>query len=297
MNELLQIQGALFDINARWDLLADSEKKVAAYVLKEPKKTLHYNVRELAKQSGSSQAAVIRFCRHLDFESFNNFKLRLAKDVFDNYDERYITDMELESESSPTTVIHGVIDRFQRSFISLERTIRGEDLENAVNLMLIAQKIVLFGVGASGVVAFDFMQKLVRVGLSVFYTPDTDLQLTAASTIRAGDCAFIISYSGEKDDMVEAAKQIRKNKASIISLTMDNDNTIRSLSDISLLVPVSERIYRQGASTSRINQLAVIDILYSLMVSRNLDASIEALEHTMEVTHRNPVQNTKKTME
>ena len=86
--------------------------------------------------------------------------------------------------------------------------------------------------------------------------------------------------------MVEAAKQIKKNHATIISLTMDSDNSLRQLSDIDLVVPASERIYRQGASTSRINQLAVIDILYSLMVSKNLDASIEAIEHTMAVTHR-----------
>ncbi len=38
--------------------------------------------------------------------------------------------------------------------------------------------------------------------------------------------------------------------------------------------------------TSRVNQLAVIDIIYSLIVSKNLDASIETIEHTMEVTHR-----------
>lgn len=86
--------------------------------------------------------------------------------------------------------------------------------------------------------------------------------------------------------MKAAAEQLRKNKVPIISLTMDSDNTIRQLSSIHLSVPASERIYRQGASTSRINQLAVIDMLYSLMVSRNLDASIEAIEQTMAATHR-----------
>lgn len=293
MNEKKHIQGALFDINARYDLLSDSEKKVAAFVLREPKKTLHFNVRELSKQSGASQAAVIRFCKHLDFESFSNFKIRLARDVFENYDERYIPDLELESETSPSTVIHTIIERFQRSFVALERIIDTNILEQAVNLMLTAQSTRLFGVGASGVVAFDFMQKLVRLGLPVFFTHDTDLQLTSASTIRPSDCAFIVSYSGENEAMVEAAKQIKKHHATIISLTMDSDNTLRQLSDIDLVVPASERIYRQGASTSRINQLAVIDILYSLMVSKNLDASIEAIEHTMAVTHRDPAKRTK----
>ena len=67
---------------------------------------------------------------------------------------------------------------------------------------------------------------------------------------------------------------------------MDSPNTLRQSADITLLVPASERIYRQGASTSRINQLAVVDILYSLMLSSDLDASIEAIEQTMAATHR-----------
>ena len=288
MSDSPRIEGALFEINARWDMLADSEKKIAAFVLREPKKTLHYNVRELAKQSDSSQAAVIRFCKHLDFDSFNNFKLRLARDIFANYDERYIPDLELESESSPKTVKRDVIERIQRSIAALEKSVDSESLQQAVNAMVQAGTIVLFGVGASGVVAYDFMQKLVRLGKPVFFTQDIDLQLTAASTIRQSNCAFIVSYSGENADMIEVAAQVAKRGSPIISLTMDNDNTIRSLAGIKLVVPVSERIYRQSASTSRINQLAVIDMLYSLMVSVNLDASIDAIQHTMAVTHRDP---------
>lgn len=288
MSDSPRIEGALFEINAKWDMLADSEKKIAAFVLKEPKKTLHYNVRELAKQSDSSQAAVIRFCKHLDFDSFNNFKLRLARDIFANYDERYIPDLELESESSPKTVKRDIIERIQRSTAALEKSVDSESLQQAVNAMVQAGTIVLFGVGASGVVAYDFMQKLVRLGKPVFFTQDIDLQLTAASTIRHTDCAFIVSYSGENSAMIEVATQAKKKGCPIISLTMENENTIRSLSEIKLVVPVSERIYRQGASTSRINQLAVVDMLYSLMVSRNLDASIDAIQHTMAVTHRDP---------
>lgn len=286
MSKQARIEGALFDINARWDILSDSEKKVAAYVLKESKKTLHFNVRELAKQSGSSQAAVIRFCKHMGFESFSNFKLRMARDVFENYDERYVPDLELESESSPASVKHRVIDRIYRSLVALEKSIDSQALEQAVAAILKADTTVLFGVGASGVVAYDFMQKLIRLGQPVFYTQDTDLQLTSASTIRPTDCAFIISYSGENNAMIEVVQQVKQNSTPIISLTMDNENTIRCKADINLVVPVSERIYRQGASTSRINQLAVIDMLYSLLVSKNLDASIDAIEHTMAVTHR-----------
>jgi DNA-binding MurR/RpiR family transcriptional regulator len=280
------IDGAFVAINARLDTLSESERKIADYVFKEPKKALHFNVRELAKQSGSSQAAVVRFCKRNGFDSFSNFKLRLARDVFRDSDERYIPDLDLESEPSPGRVIHGVVDRTQRALSALETSLDPSSVKDAANNIFKATSTLLFGVGASGVVAYDFLQKLIRLGLPAFYVSDTDLQLTASTTIRPTDIAFVVSYSGENSDMIEAVRNIRSRKASVISLTMDTENTVRSLAQTALLVPSSERIYRQGAATSRINQLAVIDILYSIMVSKNLDESITVIERTMDATHR-----------
>ncbi|WP_320127817.1 MurR/RpiR family transcriptional regulator [uncultured Sphaerochaeta sp.] len=292
MDDTIPIDGALVAINAHLSTLSDSERKVAEYVFKEPKKTLYFNVRELAKQSDSSQAAVVRFCKRNGFDSFNNFKLRLARDVFRESDERYIPDLELESEPSPGRVIHGVIDRTQRSLASLETTLDPAFVEAAADLIGKASSTFLFGVGASGVVSYDFMQKLIRLGLPVFYTSDTDLQLTAASTLHSGNIAFVVSYSGENETMIEVARLARSRNATVITLTMDTINSIRSFAQIALLVPASERIYRQGAATSRINQLAVIDILYSIMVSKNLEDSIKSIDQTMAVTHKgNPTRH------
>ncbi|OQA45454.1 MAG: putative HTH-type transcriptional regulator YbbH [Spirochaetes bacterium ADurb.Bin315] len=281
-----EIAGALREINGKYANLSDSERKVADYVIANPKKALHFTVRELAKQSGTSQAAITRFCRHIGFDSFNNFKIRLALDVFDTFDELYTPNLDLESETSPLAVTRTVIAQTQRALGSLEALVSEEVLLACIEALRAAQSIILFGVGASGVVALDLMQKLTRLGMRVFYSAEVDLQLTVASTLTANDLAFIISYSGETEVMVEVANQANKRGCPIIALTMENPNTIQNLADYKLRVPATERIYRQGAGTSRINQLAIIDILYSLLVSMNLDASIQAIEETMAITHR-----------
>lgn len=282
------IESALAAITARLDSLSESERKVAQYVLHEPKKTLHFNVSELARQSGSSQAAVVRFCKRIGLGSFNNFKLMLARDVFRDSDERFIPDLELESEASPTRIIQNVIGHSQQGLALLASVLDPSSVEAAANAILGATTTMLFGVGASGIVASDFLQKLLRVGIPSVYTADTDLQVTAASMLKPTDTAFVVSYSGENVAMREVAKQAKGQGATVISLTMDSPNTLRSLASITLLVPASERIYRQGAVTSRINQLTVVDILYSIIVSRNLDSSIAAIERTMEATHLHP---------
>ncbi|NCB02310.1 MAG: MurR/RpiR family transcriptional regulator, partial [Spirochaetia bacterium] len=80
------VEGALVTVNAHLHLLSESERKIGEYICREPKKALHFNVRELAKQSNSSQAAVIRFCKRTGFENYSDFKLRLARDVFRDSD-------------------------------------------------------------------------------------------------------------------------------------------------------------------------------------------------------------------
>ncbi len=281
-----RVEGALVAVNAHLHLLSESERKIAEYICKEPRKALHFNVRELAKQSNSSQAAVVRFCKRTGFESFRDFKLRLARDVFRDSDDRYIPDLDLESEANPSCVIRGIVDRTQRSLSSLVATLDPHSVEKSVSLLTSSSSITLFGVGASGVVAYDFMQKLTRLGLSVYFASDSDLQLTRASTMQTTQVAFVISYSGENRNMIEVVEIAKTRSVPVISLTMDTQNTVRNSATIALLLPSTERIYRPGATTSRINQLTVIDILYSMIVSHNLEDSIKALETTMEATHR-----------
>jgi DNA-binding MurR/RpiR family transcriptional regulator len=233
-----------------------------------------------------SQAAVVRFCKRIGLGSYSDFKLRLARDVFRDADERFIPDLDLESEPSPESVIRNVIGISQRGLSLLGAILDPKAVEASAVSILGASMTALFGVGASGIVANDFLQKLLRIGLPSSFTPDVDLQVTEAASLKHSAVAFVVSYSGENADMIEAARQARSRGATIVSLTMDSANTIRSLADIRLLVPASERIYRQGAVTSRINQLTVVDILYSIIVSKNLDASIAAIERTMRATHR-----------
>jgi DNA-binding MurR/RpiR family transcriptional regulator len=285
MDEKSGIDSALAAMHARLDVLSEAERKVAEYVFREPKKTLHYNVGELARQSGVSQAAVVRFCKRIGLGSFGNFKLRLARDVFSDSDERFIPDLDLESMTSPERVIRTVIGFSQRGLSLLGSILDPEALESTSDAIIGASMTALFGVGASGIVANDFLQKLLRIGLPSSFTSDTDLQVTMAASLKPTDVAFVVSYSGENEGMIEAAKQAASRGATVVSLTMDSANTVRSIAKIKLLVPASEKIYRQAAVTSRINQLTVVDILYSIIVSKNLDMSIAAIERTMQATH------------
>jgi DNA-binding MurR/RpiR family transcriptional regulator len=285
------MESALYAIRRYLAEFPVAEKKVAEFVLGESKNVLHYNLAELARRSGVSQAVIVRFCRRIGAEGFADFKLRLSHDIFRSSDDRFLPDMELESDMNPALVVKGVIGGIQRSIARLESLIDIPLISRAAELIRSARMNYIFGIGASGLAAQDLSQKLIRIGFPCSCFQDTDLQITAACNLQAGDLAFIISYSGETPAMLTVSKWARKKGAAIISLTMETENTLRKSADLALLVPSLERIYRTGATVSRINQLAVIDMIYTLLVSGDLDHSIRALEETMAATHEGRESN------
>ena len=73
----------------------------------------------------------------------------------------------------------------------------------------------------------------------------------------------------------------KKNGVPVIAITKSSiNNTLADMSDIVLRVPFVEKSLREGAMSSRISQLAVIDMLFLGMARTNLKAIEEKLRIT-----------------
>lgn len=69
--------------------LSAAENQVREYILKYPKKVLEYTVYELAKESFTSPATVVRLCKKIDIKGFARLKVLLAEET------KYFQDMKL----------------------------------------------------------------------------------------------------------------------------------------------------------------------------------------------------------
>ena len=64
--------------------LRKSEQKVADYVLANPNEVIHMRIVDLASEAQVSEPTVVRFCRALDYDGFQDFKLTLAQGLASN---------------------------------------------------------------------------------------------------------------------------------------------------------------------------------------------------------------------
>lgn len=54
------------------------ERILGKYVLENGEKVLNMSTKELAKATFTSPASIVRFCRKLEYEGYNDFKIALA---------------------------------------------------------------------------------------------------------------------------------------------------------------------------------------------------------------------------
>ena len=64
------MNGCLLKVKEAFDTLKPSEKKVADYILNFPEEALGLSITELSERSGTSKAAIIRFCKTLEFDGY-----------------------------------------------------------------------------------------------------------------------------------------------------------------------------------------------------------------------------------
>lgn len=274
------MQSGLYLLQNSLEVFSPSERSVAEYILQNPQALLNTGITELAQQTGSSSAAVIRLCKRLKLDGFSELKMLVARDVYSQqYKEEY-PDFTFSSQSDITDISRQLLHAYGHNVDDLNKTLNVKSLEAAADTLAAARSVFICGFGASGLAAMDLHQKLTRLGKLSLFEQDTHLLLTAACNVREQDAAIAFSYSGETKEVLASINMAKQNGAKTIAVTRIGANPLSKAADISLFVPGTEPLSRHGAILSRLNQLMIIDILYTSLITKNMDSCFANIEKT-----------------
>lgn len=270
-------------IRACMDSMTDTEKRIANYLLVHGSDAMHMNAKELSVSCDTSPAAVVRFAKKLGFKGFTALKLDLARESAqaapDAFNSAILENDDLAAIISKAEKTH------QRNTALTYQMINIATLQSAIDALLGARRVFLFGVGASGLLAMDFQYKCSRIGVPVFYHADSHTSLASAALLDKHDTVIAISYSGVTHETLLAAQSAHACGAKVIAVTQGNLNPLARLADFPLCIPSEESTLRIGAMTSRNSGLLVLDLLYLGCVQKNVLQSQQALEKTRALIH------------
>ena len=138
-----------------------------------------------------------------------------------------------------------------------------QNFNKAVNAIVNCQsKVILCGVGKSGIIANKISATLSSIGTPSFSLSANDCSHGDMGSITRKDVLILISYSGNSIELRNIINYANRNKILLIGITSKINSELYKNSDIGLITPeVKEAGLDMIPTSSTINQLSIGDAL------------------------------------
>ena len=272
----------LVRIRALLPTLPPSERRVAEAAIADPAGVAAKTISELAADCDTSETTVIRFCRAVGLKGYPELRIGLAAAA--GIEDAAASAHTAGGDIGPGDSLADVVTKLGYADArAVEDTVAQVDLqvlERAVDAVVSAGAVDVYGIGASALIALDLHQKLHRIGHRAFAWPDAEAALTSAALLGRGDVAIGVSHTGATPATVTALAEAHDNGARTIAITNFPRSPITDVADLVLTTAVRETTFRSGAMASRIAALTVVDCLFVGVAQRNFSRTTRALERT-----------------
>ncbi len=256
--------------------LPRAEKAFAQALVENPDAITHLTLAQIAAESNSSEASVIRFCKRMGYHGYMDLKDAFILAMADGSE---VHEEEIEESDDISVILKKV---FQSNVQTLQNTmvLANEGYTDALNAMIGARSIHFFGVGdAYAACQFAFM-KFCRLGIPCSAHSDVMLQYTIADNLGPGDVALAVSYEGRSRNVVQAMKIAKKRGATTISITKMNKSPLLKYTDISLFISVSDLTIGRDKATRRVADQFILDVLYLGYITKTKKDYSKCLKRT-----------------
>lgn len=263
--------------------LTPAEKKLANYVLENGEQVTGLAASDFAELCDTSPASVVRFVKKLGFEGLQDFKIDIAKGLALKPGNQENVYEAVTVHDTTGDIIKKIAAGNIKAIEDTMGVLDEESVTQAINALIEAKHINIYGVGASGLVAQDLQYKLMRISKSVSMYMDSHTQLTSSTHMKKGDVAIGISHSGRTLEVFKALEKSKQGGAKTISITKYGNSPISGLADIKLYTASVEKHLRTGAIASRIAQLTVVDIIFIGVARNNFSEIAKFIQDTRDM--------------
>jgi len=262
--------------------LSRAEQRVARWVLDHPKQAARATLAEVARQCGTSEPTVIRFCRHVGLGGFRDFTIRLTETL-----SRPVSNVHtnVSSQDTASDAVTKVLDASIRSLIDMRSQLSAMPIEDAVAAMVPARQLAFIGLGSSGHVANDTCNKFFRLGIPCTALTDPPSILQFAAIAETDDVLVIASHSGHWPELVRASDIARNRGATVIALT-DPKSQLAAASSIIFECQAREDSSVYTPMSSRLAHLALLDALQVALALAMGSTAVERLRSSKAALRR-----------
>ncbi len=263
------------DVFERLNLLIRSDDNIkhdiARYLLDYEGDYSRLKIKTISEAVNISNSTVSRFASNIGYQSYGEmlFNLDQARSEQDKDDNSDIHDRDIEKH------MQDIISTFEMTKNEIDDT----QINEVINLIKESDKINIFALGETNIVAQDLQLKLVRIGFNATAYQDIHTQHFTACNSTENTLSIALTYSSTTKEVLknlETAKSYGSKTVLIGNKKANNDTFV----DTYLNVIATESIARVFSTTSRFAMLFMIDVLYHKLIQRDEEKYTQKLTKT-----------------
>ncbi|WP_220349855.1 MurR/RpiR family transcriptional regulator [Virgibacillus dokdonensis] len=249
-----------FDITSKHiSKLSENEKKLYNFIIRNMDEVKHLTIRSIASKCYVSPATFIRFLRKIGFSGYSEFIAILKYTDYDpikNHNPFVVSQEEYRLE-------------YLKNIYETVRVLDHKNIDKIIQYLATNPRIVVMARGLNKSIAHYFEYLFSGIGFEVVFPEDHYFRYMILNQIRDTDLVFFLSYGGEDKKLINDIEKLNiKSKATIISITSANNNSVQNLSHINLYVFADSIEFNGIDMTSRISMISIIEIIaYKYMES------------------------------
>ncbi|HBC6517190.1 MurR/RpiR family transcriptional regulator [Escherichia coli] len=271
----------LLRIRQRYQGLAQSDKKLADYLLLQPDTARHLSSQQLANEAGVSQSSVVKFAQKLGYKGFPALKLALSEALASQPESPSVPIHNQIRGDDPLRLVGEKLIKENTAAMYATLNVNSEEkLHECVAILRSARRIILTGIGASGLVAQNFAWKLMKIGFNAAAVRDMHALLATVQASSPDDLLLAISYTGVRRELNLAADEMLRVGGKVLAITGFTPNALQQRASHCLYTIAEEQATNSASISACHAQGMLTDLLFIALIQQDLELAPERIRHS-----------------
>ena len=256
-----------------------TDEAIAAIIIEAPDEVPASSIQALAKRAHCSHSAVVRLCKRLGFQGYREFVIALVQEL--NKPQTLVKDANFPFAARDT--LRDTTNKLGAlSVAAITNTKQRLDmpaLVKAVQYLLHARRIFLYGHGDSNLAVQGFANKLNKIDVYPVLADMLGESSWNSTNVTDADCVLILSYRGQYRAYEQVLRYMKGNQVLTILVTGRPESAMARLATVCLDVSGDEYDFmKMGTIASQVSIEYLLTVLFAGIYAHNYQQNIAALK-------------------
>lgn len=243
--------------------LTSNEEVILQYIFSNKNKVIKMSITELAQNNYVSTSTILRLCKKLNFQGFNDLKFHLKSESIYNYN-KLSKDNINNLDANVNNIISNSINRIKNTISNINLN----DLNYLVDCLCSKKNIHILGRGLTQVPLEYFYNLLLSLNRPCTFYFDHPLLYRDTLRMNNNDILIIGSSGGYTIPVIKIATLAKLNAATVVAITSNPDSDLTKIVDIVLCGETESKNFYGIDVNSRLSIQFIVEAILELYINR-----------------------------